>query len=61
MRFVDTNILGAIDIEQEASLSYWDAAIVAAALAGGATEPLTEDLNDGQIIRGVRIRNPLPA
>jgi predicted nucleic acid-binding protein len=54
-------VLAAIDIQQEASLSYWDAAICAAALAGGATDLLTEDLNDGQIIRGLRIRNPLPA
>jgi predicted nucleic acid-binding protein len=54
-------VLSAIDIHKEASLSYWDAAIVAAAVAGGATELLTEDLNDGQIIRGMRVRNPLPA
>lgn len=54
-------VLAAIDIQQEAMLSYWDAAIVAAAIAGGAEEILTEDLNDGQVIRGVRVRNPLPA
>jgi len=54
-------VLSAIDIQQETSLSYWDAAIVAAALVAGATELLTEDLNDGQIIRGVHVRNPLVA
>ena len=51
-------VLEAIDIQTESSLSYWDAAVVAAAVRAGATELLTEDLNDGQIIRGVRIRNP---
>ena len=51
-------VLEAIDIQIESSLSYWDAAIVAAAVRAGATELLTEDLNAGQIIRGVRICNP---
>lgn len=54
-------VLSAIELQQETSLSYWDAAIIAAALAAGATELLTEDLNDGQVIRGLRIRNPLPS
>ena len=54
-------ILDAIEIQLENQLSYWDAAIVAAAVAADATELLTEDLNHGQVIRGVQIRNPLPA
>ncbi len=52
-------VLAAIDIQQEAQLSYWDAAIVAAAVASGAHVLLSEDLNDGQLIRGVRVCNPL--
>ena len=51
-------VLDAIDIQVEAKLSYWDAAIVAAAMRAGARELLTEDLNDSQVIRGVRVRNP---
>ncbi len=51
-------VLEAIRIQQENQLSYWDAAILAAAVAAGATELLTEDMNDGQRIRGVTIRNP---
>jgi predicted nucleic acid-binding protein len=54
-------IVEAVRIQRDAQLSYWDAAIVAAAVAAGADELLTEDLNDGQVIRGVRIRNPLAA
>lgn len=53
-------VLDAADIQTESQLSYWDAAIVAAAVAAGAAEVLTEDLNHGQIIRGVRVVNPLP-
>jgi predicted nucleic acid-binding protein len=53
--------MNAVRIQQDAQLSYWDAAIVAAAIAAGADELLSEDMNDGLIIRGVRIRNPLVA
>ena len=52
-------VIEAVRIQQDAQLSYWDAAIVAAAVSAGADELLSEDLNDGQVIRGVRIRNPL--
>lgn len=52
-------VVEAMELQAEAQLSYWDAAIVAAAVRGGATELLSEDLSDGQTIRGVRIRNPL--
>jgi predicted nucleic acid-binding protein len=37
----------------------WDALIIAAASADGATELLTEDLQHGQTIEGVRISNPV--
>lgn len=39
-------------------ISYWDAAIIAAARASGCTEVLSEDLNDGQDYGGVRVVNP---
>ena len=40
-------------------LSFWDALIVAAAESANCEALWTEDLNDGQIIRGVRIENPI--
>jgi predicted nucleic acid-binding protein len=39
-------------------LSFWDSLIVAAAYSKNATIILTEDLNDGQHIEGIMIRNP---
>jgi predicted nucleic acid-binding protein len=48
----------AFRIEDEAGISFWDALIIAAAARGGATRVLSEDLNSGQIISGVRMVNP---
>ena len=36
----------------------WDPMIIVAAAIGGASALMTEDLNPGQIIEGVQIRNP---
>ena len=51
----------AILLSRDAVLSFWDALIVAAAARGGAAILYTEDLNDGQVLRGVRIANPFTA
>jgi predicted nucleic acid-binding protein len=48
----------AFRIEDEAGISFWDALIVAAAARGGVTRVLSEDLNAGQIISGVKLVNP---
>lgn len=48
----------ALELQSDARISYWDAAIVAAAEAGRCETLLTEDLNDGQVIGRVRIKNP---
>lgn len=48
-------------ISRDHDLSHWDAMIVAAAASAGCDVLLTEDLNDGQVIEGVRIANPFPA
>ena len=40
-------------------LSFWDALIVAAAESANCEKLWTEDLNNGQVIRGVRIENPI--
>jgi len=48
----------ALDIKAAAGLSYWDAAIVAAAKALGCRELFSEDMAHGRDIGGVRIVNP---
>ena len=48
----------AFRLEDEARISFWDALICAAALKAGAERILSEDLNAGQKISGVRIENP---
>jgi len=52
-------IKDAIDCSILNRLSLWDALIVAAAESSHCERIWTEDLNDGQIIRGVRIENPM--
>jgi predicted nucleic acid-binding protein len=48
----------AVDLSDQAKLSFWDALVVVAAARSGAAVVYTEDLNDGQEIIGVRISNP---
>ena len=48
----------AIEHSQRHAISYWDAAILAAAEALGATTVYSEDLNDGQRYGRVRVVNP---
>jgi predicted nucleic acid-binding protein len=47
-----------IDISILSQISFWDGLIIAAAEYAGCSAILSEDLNDGQIIRGVEIKNP---
>lgn len=54
---IDT-VLRATEIQERHQLSFWDALIIAAATQGGATLLLSEDLNHGQSIEGVQVRNP---
>jgi predicted nucleic acid-binding protein len=51
-------IRAAAGLADQAKLSFWDALVVVAAARAGATLLYTEDLNDGQEILGVRVRNP---
>ncbi len=53
-----TLVAQAAQLSQRHQISYWDAAIVAAAVRSGAQELITEDLNAGQVIEGVRVMNP---
>ncbi len=49
----------AIDCSIINRLSFWDALIVATAESAKCERIWTEDLNHGQVIRGVKIENPL--
>jgi predicted nucleic acid-binding protein len=51
-------ILAAIDLSRLHSFSFWDALIVRTAAAAGCGLLLTEDLQHGQVVDGVRIENP---
>lgn len=51
-------ILDVIDLHRLHSLSFWDALILKSASTAGCTCVLSEDLNAGQVIDGVRIDNP---
>lgn len=51
-------ILRASEIEERHRLSFWDALIVTAALAGHAGKILSEDLQSGKMIDGILIENP---
>jgi predicted nucleic acid-binding protein len=49
----------AIDCSIINRLSFWDALIVVSAESANCETLWTEDMNEGQIIRGVCIENPL--
>ncbi len=51
-------ILQASEIEENYNISFWDAMIVSAAYSKNAAILLTEDLNEGQLIEGIKIVNP---
>jgi predicted nucleic acid-binding protein len=56
---IDTErILAAIHRGRMLRISFWDALIIEAALAGGAKVLLSEDFQHGQMIEGLRIENP---
>jgi len=51
----------ATELAELARISFWDALIVASAEEVDAEELLSEDLNDGQAIAGIKVVNPLAA
>lgn len=51
-------LLFASEIEERHLLSFWDALIIAAASNAKASAVFTEDLNHGQTIEGILIKNP---
>lgn len=55
------DVLAATRLEQDARINFWDALIVVAAAKSGAERILSEDINPGQRLLGVRIENPFLA
>ena len=51
-------VRAAVRRSRASRLSYWDSLIVETALSAGADVLFTEDLQDGQIIDGLRVVNP---
>lgn len=52
------SIIRASELQERHQLSFWDSLIVAAASKSSAKILLSEDLNHGQTIEGVKIINP---
>ena len=48
----------AVKVKSRCQLSYWDAAIIAAARQASCIEVLSEDMNAGQDYGGVKVVNP---
>lgn len=53
-----SDLLAAIDLQEELGISFWDAMIIQSAKQTGCSILWTEDLNDGQRYAGVLVRNP---
>jgi predicted nucleic acid-binding protein len=53
-----SDVIQASEIQESYRLSFWDSMIVVTAAKGRADILATEDLNPGQIIEGVLIKNP---
>jgi predicted nucleic acid-binding protein len=47
-----------LELQAETRYSFYDALILAAAVQGGCDVLYSEDLQDGQVVRGVKIVNP---
>lgn len=53
-----SSILKSIDISVRYKLSFWDSLIVISAVDSGSAFLVSEDLNSGQVIEGVKVINP---
>jgi predicted nucleic acid-binding protein len=51
----------AIDTSIQYRISFWDSLVVVSAESAKCQYLITEDLNDGQVIRNVKIQNPMKA
>jgi len=48
----------ALELRARRSISFWDALLASTAASAGCTVLLSEDMQDGEIVRGVRIADP---
>lgn len=55
------HVLSASELQERYQVSFWDGLILVSAASLGATRLLTEDLQHGQMIAGIRIENPFIA
>ena len=53
-----STVVRASEISEIWQISFWDGLILAAADEAGASELLSEDMNHGQLVAGIRIVNP---
>lgn len=59
---IDLSVMtAALELKARYRMSYWDAAVIAAAKTSGATVLYSEDLSHGQTYDGVRVENPFLA
>jgi predicted nucleic acid-binding protein len=58
VKFVETDVIAAIELHRLNRVSFWDAMIIHAARLAGAELLYSEDLQHGAILGGVRIENP---
>jgi predicted nucleic acid-binding protein len=56
-----TAVHAAMKTASAGQVSFWDALLIATAAEAGCTTILTEDLDDGSVVRGVRVLNPFDA
>ncbi len=47
-----------LEIQAETGYSFYDSLIISGAITGGCALLYSEDLQDGQVVRGVKISNP---
>jgi predicted nucleic acid-binding protein len=52
------HVRSAIDLSRESKVSYWDASIIRAAIAGGCEVLLSEDLAAGRSFGALHVENP---
>ncbi|MEX0658891.1 MAG: PIN domain-containing protein [Egibacteraceae bacterium] len=52
------DVIAAADLAEASQVSFWDAMILRSAAALGCATLWSEDLNDGQVVAGVTVRNP---
>ena len=50
--------LKAIDLQEKHRFSFWNSLVIQAAVQGGASFLLSEDLPDGRVVEGLKIFNP---